>query len=95
MNKSTTPQRKVFRFHRGTLTDSLATTVQVSGLDDIKKTITEVEKYPEGYLSNIHIKDTLITDSRLPEEWGGQQYFVVADFNGFIAQCIGMCNFYE
>jgi len=85
--------KKLFRFHRGLLADSLATTIEVSGLAELQKKIEA--QYPQGYISNIHIDPTPHKDSRLPEEWGGVSYYVVADFEGYEEQCFGMSNFYE
>lgn len=85
--------KKLFRFHRGLLADSLATTIEVMGLTHLIKEINAV--YPKGHLRNIRIKNEPINDFRLPEEWNGVSYYVVADFDGYEGQCIGMSNFYE
>lgn len=85
--------KKLFRFHRGSLADSLATTIEVTGLAELRKRIEA--DFPQGYLRNIRIKNRLIRDLRLPEEWGGTSYYVVADFDGYEGSCIGMSNFYE
>lgn len=85
--------KKLFRYHGRLLTDSLATTIEVAGLADLQK---EIEAdFPQGYLSNIRIKNEPRKDPRLPEEWDGVSYYVVADFDGYKGQCIGMSNFYE
>lgn len=80
---------KTFRKHRGTLSDSLKTTVEVNNLEDIKKHINTT------YLTNIKIKNNKIEDNRLPGIWNNSQYMVVADFGEYKEQCVGFCNFYE
>lgn len=82
----------LFRFHRGSLAESLETTVFVTGLDAIKTYIKEKEPfYP--ILKNIRIKKEPYVDDRLPKEWGIVEYEVVADFIGQKGQCIGFTNF--
>lgn len=89
--------KKLFRFHRGSLADSLATTIEVEGLHDlVEKINAEFDTFaPSGYLQNIHIDSTPRKDSRLPLDWNGMSYYVVADFEEYKGQCIGMSNFYE
>lgn len=87
--------KKLFRFHRGLLADSLATTIEVSGLAELVEKVKEEWDFAPNYLSNICIDPTPHKDSRLPEEWCGVSYYVVADFEGYKGQCIGMSNFYE
>lgn len=88
--------KKLFRFHRGTLADSLATTIEVSGLAElIKKIKADYDKFVPVYLSNIRIDPEPHKDDRLPKEWNGVSYYVVADFDGYKGQCISMSNFYE
>lgn len=89
--------KKLFRFHRGSLADSLATTIEVEGLLDlVEKINSEYDTFaPSGYLQNILIDPTPHKDNRLPKEWNGMSYYVVADFEGYEHQCIGMSNFYE
>lgn len=86
--------KKLFRYHRGSLSDSLATTLEVHGIDEIRKIVNSCTLC-SGYFNNIRIEREPHADSRLPKEWGGISYYVVADFDGYIGQCIGMCNFYE
>lgn len=87
--------KKLFRFHRGSLADSLATTIEVSGAYDLMaKIIAEYDKFaPPGYLKNIRTSDEPIKDDRLPEEWNGLSFYVLADIPGYEGQCIGMSNF--
>lgn len=80
----------------GLLSDSLATTIEVAGLADLQKRLqAHWDSFAPGYISNIRIKDNPYQDPRLPREWGGVSYYVVADFGGYTGQCIGMSNFYE
>lgn len=83
----------LFRFHRGSLVESLETTVFVTGLPAIRKYIKDTDPILYALLSNICIKKEPITDNRLPKEWGGVEYMVVADFDGYKGQCIGFTNF--
>lgn len=83
--------KKLFRYHRGSLADSLATTIEVMGLYELKQILA---KEPP-YVHNVRIWRTRIPDDRLPDEWNGVCHYVVADFDGYTGQCIGMCNFYE
>lgn len=83
--------KKLFRYHRGLLADSLATTIEVMGLYELKQILAK--ELP--YVHNVRIHRKWMPDDRLPEEWSGGCRYVVADFDGFIGQCIGMCNFYE
>lgn len=83
--------KKLFRFHRGGLTESLATTIEVTGLYESKQILAK--ELP--YVHNVRIHRTWLSDDRLPEEWYGGCHYVVADFDGYTGQCIGMCNFYE
>lgn len=83
--------KKLFRLHKRLLEDSLETTIEVKSLSDI----IEFLKEEMPWAKNIKIKDYKLTDRRLPPEWGITTYYVVADFEGYTEQCIGMCNFYE
>ena len=88
--------KKLFRSHRGMLADSLKTTIEVSGLSELREKITDSIVWADSnYVKNIRIKNEVYNDSRLPAEWGGISYYVLADFDGYVGQCIGMCNFYE
>lgn len=88
--------KKLFRFHHGILSDSLKTTIEVSGLADLQKRVQAYwDSVAPNYIRNIRIENRPIHDSRLPSEWNCVSYYVVADFDGYVGQCIGMCNFYE
>lgn len=81
--------RKYFRYHRGTLSDSMDTMREVHSMDDVKKLVNEL--IPD-YFSNIHIGDKF-TDPRCPNKWGEVSYFVFADFDGHTDQCVGYVNY--
>lgn len=88
--------KKLFRFHRGSLADSLATAIEVNGVADlVEKVQADWDAVSPGYIRNIRIKNKQYKDNRLPKEWNGVSYYVVADFEGYKGQCIGMSNFYE
>lgn len=87
------PVVKLFRFHRGTLSDSLETTIQVKSLHDIKWAVENT--MPEICPKNIRILNEPICDPRLPSEWGGICYYVLADIKDNTGQCVGMSNFYD
>lgn len=81
----------LFRSHRGSLSESLSTTIEVKGLTDLIEYIKKEIPWAE----NIKIRDRKIRDNRLPPEWNNTSYYVVADFDGYKEQCIGMTNFFE
>lgn len=84
--------KKLFRFHRGTLAESLDTTIEVSGFAEVLEKV--METYGDS-ISNVKIKKEGLHDPRLPEDWNELCFYVVADFDGYKEQCIGMSNFYE
>lgn len=87
--------KKLFRFHRGLLKESLATTTEVSGLAELREKIADSVAWANrNYFKNIRIKNEVHNDPRLPTEWGGVSYYVLADFDDGTG-CVGMCNFYE
>lgn len=83
----------LFRMHRGSLADSLETTVFVTGLPAIRKYINDTDPILYASLSNIRIRKEPYVDDRLPKEWGSIEYMVVADIDGYKGQCIGFANF--
>lgn len=87
---------KLYREHRQLLSDSLETTVEVGSLEEIRSMVQQHwdKTYP-NYISNIRIKKECLFDERLPEEWNGICFYVIADFPDYKGQCIGYCNFYE
>lgn len=82
---------KLFRYHRGGLAESLDTTVEVMGLHDLRMMLAKEMPFAH----NVRISLAADKDDRLPPEWGGYSRYVLADFDGYSGQCIGMCNFYE
>ena len=84
--------KKLFRFHRGSLAESLETTIEVSGFSELLDKV--METYGDS-ISNVKIQKKCFHDPRLPEEWNEICFYVVADFDGYKEQCIGMSNFYE
>ena len=77
--------------HRGGLYESLSTTIEVKNLKELKKYI----KSELGFSRNVKIKEDPVKDRRLPPEWGGLSYYVVADVGDYKEVCIGMTNFYK
>lgn len=84
--------KKLFRFHEATLTESLATTIEVSGLPDLSAKITNALN---GEINNIRIKRHPWRDVKQPEEWGDTYFYVVGDKDGYKDYLVGECNFYE
>lgn len=82
---------KLFRSHRGGLAESLETTIKVDGIADLLRHIAEEMPWAK----NVKIREEAIKDTRLPSEWNNVSYYVVADFEGYTEQCIGMTNFFE
>lgn len=89
-------ESKVFREHRGGLSESLETTIECpNGLEDIKR---HYEKYDftKNFLSDIQITKTFIPDDRLPAVWKGGSYNVMGKFKDCdVYAVIGQCNFRE
>lgn len=82
--------RKLFRWHRGGLEESLATMVEVNDFADIERIVKEEWG---DYCSNLNTVYCGDDSRRIGEEWE-ETYYVVADFKkGGKQQCIGMCNF--
>lgn len=84
--------KKLFRLHRGLLSESLATTVCVRNLATIAGAL---RLQVDSELTNIHISPVAIEDGRLPAEWNNVEYKVLCDCLGYQEQCVGFCNFYE
>ena len=88
-------QKKYFRHHRELFTDSMETMVEVGGIADIRR-IVEESTLTKGYFKNIRIDGEGVRDDRcIPYGWGDTVYLVLADFDGYEGQCIGMANFSE
>ena len=87
--------RKLFRWHRGSLEDSLATTVEVQGFEEIQKIVTELstsQGIPAGFFSNVRAKFVADDSARCGEEWKAT-YYILADCSQFKEGVVGMCNF--
>lgn len=48
-----------------------------------------------SWAENVKIRGEKVKDNRLPPEWNNTSYYVVADFDGYKEQCVGMTNFFE
>lgn len=88
-------ESKVFREHRGGLSESLETTIECpNGLEDIKAHYKD--SILKHYIKDMYIQENAIPDDRLPYVWGGKSYNVIArsieDDSEFV---IGQCNFCE
>ena len=88
--------RKLFRWHRGGLEESLATTVEVGSFLDIERMITgeNDQGFPAGYFFNVRAKYCGDDSARCGEEWKAT-YYVVADCQAHESAVLGMCNFSE
>lgn len=86
--------RKLFRWHRGGLEESLATTVEVGEFSDIERMITGAndQGFPAGYFSNVQARYVGDDSARCGEEWR-TTYYVVADCQTHEGGVLGMCNF--
>ena len=80
--------KKYFRYHRGGFLESMGTMTEVTCLDDIRELHKDGSQY-----KNIRIGDGVQDDRCVPFGWGDMTYYVVADFDEYTGQCIGMCNF--
>lgn len=86
--------RKLFRWHRGGLAESLATTVEVHDFLDIELMVTgeNDQGFPAGYFSNVRTSYVGDDSARCGEEWKAT-YYVVADCPTHEGGVLGMCNF--
>ena len=86
---------KLFREHRGGLEESLSTTIECpNGIADIVAHYKN-DKLMCEYVMSISISDGVIRDSRLPEEWGGISFNVMAKCSDGNTVCLGQSNFRE
>jgi hypothetical protein len=83
--KDSIAPKKLMRFHRGSLKESLATTIEVSGFDELKSIV--ISKYGSH---KVEIYPKVITDTRQPEWWGELCFHIIAD-----DCCVGFSNFFE
>lgn len=86
--------RKLFRFHRGGLAESLETMIEVQNFADIE---AAVEKGNEecgmpGLFYNLRTAECGDDSWRLGDEWK-TTYYVVADVRGESTAVVGMSNF--
>lgn len=89
--------KKLFRFNRQLLADSLATTIEVNSFEDIKSYLSKTDPLLYTFLEDIWCtRLPHLEDNRLPEEWGEKEYYVHAQIKGvnnsFI---IGFINFID
>ena len=84
--------KKVFRWHRGGLAESLETTIEVSSISDMTTYILE-DYQVKNYLHNIRISEQTIDDSARSGALWEKTHRVLADFEEYTGQCIGYCNF--
>ena len=69
----------LFRFHRGSLQDSLGTTVSVESFEELERVVKDSAIW---YIDKIRIIDEPIRDARLPQEWNGEEYQVMGNYFG-------------
>ena len=86
--------RKLFRWHRGGLEESMATVVEVNDFSDIEAIVRKdgASFGKQDYYKNLNTKFAADDSRRLGEEWK-ETYYVIADFSYWKEQCIGSCNF--
>lgn len=80
---------KLFREHRGGLTESLATTIECP---KGRKSIVEHYAY-DARLVDVLIAPKPICDDRLPKEWKGVSFDVYGLYSDDSRAVIGMSNF--
>ena len=94
---------KLFRWHRGGLIESLETTIEVTDLDHIKSLVTyniDSLNIKKSAADKIKIDNNPIYDDRLPADWTGVEYLVVAELESQDNELpkripLGYCNFIE
>lgn len=91
------PEPYYFREHRGSLEESLETTISCHcGIISIIEYYEKIyHPHPCPY-TNIYIQDKVIIDERLPIWWGEKEYPVVASSNedgSARVVTLGYCNF--
>ncbi|MBO7235159.1 MAG: hypothetical protein J6V05_01040 [Alistipes sp.] len=80
---------KLFREHRGGLTESLATTIECpKGVQNIVKHYAY-----DARLMDVLIDPKPIRDDRLPKEWKGVFFYVYGLYSDDSRAVIGMSNF--
>ena len=91
---------RLFRFHKGTLEDSLKTVEKVSSKKDIKKIfdakMNMFDMNNDPYWTDISIDTDFVDDSdRCGDEWKETHYVKAYSPMDDVWHVIGMCNFYE
>ena len=91
---------RLFRFHRGTLEDSLKTVEAVSSKKDIKKIfdakMNMFDMNNDPYWTDFSIDTDFVDDSdRCGDEWKETHYVKAYSPMDDVWHVIGMCNFYE
>ena len=87
--------KKLYRQQRGSLSDSLNTSIEVNSLKDIldyENKMIYKNFNIENYYSNISTIFVGDDSFRCGMDWK-DTYYVLVDFEGYKQQCIGMCNF--
>ena len=86
---------KLYRQQKGSLEDSLNTSIEVNSLKDILdfENNNMYEMFGvKNYYSNISAKFMCDDSDRCGGDWK-EVYYVLVDGGCFKQQCIGMCNF--
>lgn len=91
---------RLFRFHKGTLEDSLKTVEKVLSKKDIKKIfdakMNMFDMNNDPYWTDISIDTDFVDDSdRCGDEWQETHYVKAYSPMDDVWHIIGMCNFYE
>jgi hypothetical protein len=73
----------------------MSTKKEVQGVNDIVEHYKN-DQLMKGFYKNIRIDPDTRRDHRTKnDDWGPDTYMIVADFQGYTGQCIGMANFCE
>lgn len=87
-------KKKLFRFHKGGLDESMKTCVKVKNLRDIEQRVKIYYNEMGANIQSVEIESRPVDDSeRLGDDWENT-YYVIAHTKDakFVA---GMCNFYD
>lgn len=82
---------KYFKFNHEDYAHVSGDVVEVSGVYEVRRLV----KYKFPYAINVRISRSEVEVDRLPDEWQHRCHYVLADFDDWKGQCVGMCNFYE
>lgn len=86
---------KLYRQQKGSLNDSLNTSIKVNSLKDIldyENKMIYKNLHCENYYSNISTSFVGDDSIRCGTDWK-ETYYVLVDFGDYKQLCIGMCNF--